>query len=148
RVARYEDRRNRVVDALRGKLASEPRCEGTFFVWLQLPPEVTTERLLTEHGVAVAPGEGFGPHGAGWARISLAVSDAVLDAGLGRVPAALAGEFPVRGRVPRDARTGRRPRVRSYVEGGRVDRHERKRLVDEALDRRHALRRIAAQRPL
>ena len=89
RVARYEDRRNRVVDALRGKLASEPRCEGTFFVWLQLPPPLTTERLLTEYRVAVAPGEGFGPRGAGWARISLAVSDAVLDAGLERVAAAL-----------------------------------------------------------
>jgi L-glutamine---4-(methylsulfanyl)-2-oxobutanoate aminotransferase len=89
RVARYERRRDHVLETLRGRAASEPRCEGTFFVWFQLPPGVTQELLLTEHRVAVAPGEGFGPRGAGWARISLAVSDAVLDEGLERLGAAL-----------------------------------------------------------
>jgi aspartate/methionine/tyrosine aminotransferase len=38
----------------------------------------------------VAPGEGFGPRGAGYARLSLAVSDGVLGAGLERLAAALA----------------------------------------------------------
>lgn len=36
-------------------------------------------------GVAVAPGEGFGSRGAGWARLSLAVSDETLDLGLERL---------------------------------------------------------------
>ena len=46
---------------------------------------LSAERLLAEHGVAVAPGEGFGPSGAGYARISLAVTDEVLDEGLRRL---------------------------------------------------------------
>jgi aspartate/methionine/tyrosine aminotransferase len=39
--------------------------------------------------VAVAPGEGFGDRGRGWARISLAVSDENLALGLERLSAAL-----------------------------------------------------------
>ena len=66
RVAAYERRR----DAIAGVLPDPPVCEGTFFVWLRLPEGLTAERLLAEHRVAVAPGEGFGPSGAGWARLS------------------------------------------------------------------------------
>jgi L-glutamine---4-(methylsulfanyl)-2-oxobutanoate aminotransferase len=51
---------------------------------------VTVDQLLLEHRVAVAPGEGFGVRGAGWARLSLAVRDDVLDHGLERLRAALA----------------------------------------------------------
>jgi aspartate/methionine/tyrosine aminotransferase len=50
---------------------------------------VTAERILAETRVAVAPGEGFGPRGAGHARLSLAVTDETLDAGLARLRAAL-----------------------------------------------------------
>lgn len=87
RRARYEARRDRVLEALPDTRAVS---EGTFFVWLELPPEVTAARLLAEHRVAVAPGRGFGELGAGWARISLAVSDETLAAGLERLRAALA----------------------------------------------------------
>jgi len=86
RRATYERRRDRVFDALPGV---EARSEGTFYVWLRLPDAVTAEQLLLEHRVAVAPGEGFGPSGAGWARLSLAVSDERLDAGLDRLRRAL-----------------------------------------------------------
>ena len=54
-------------------------CEGTFYVWLRLPEGLTADRLLVEERVAVAPGEGFGPSGAGWVRLSLAVTDAAID---------------------------------------------------------------------
>jgi L-glutamine---4-(methylsulfanyl)-2-oxobutanoate aminotransferase len=81
----YERRRDRAVAALGGL---DPRGEGTFFVWFRLPAGMTAERLLAEARVAVAPGEGFGERGAGWARLSLAVSDGVLDAGLARLRAA------------------------------------------------------------
>jgi aminotransferase len=84
RRALYEARRDRVLAALPGA-----RCEGTFFVWWPLPDGVTPELLLAEHRVAVAPGEGFGPSGYGWARISLATADERLDAGLERLRAAL-----------------------------------------------------------
>jgi aminotransferase len=87
RVATYERRR----DLLAGSLAAPIVCEGTFFVWLRLPEGLTAERLLEEHRVAVAPGEGFGPSGAGWARISLAVTDDVLAWGVERLAEAFAG---------------------------------------------------------
>ena len=40
-------------------------CEGTFYVWIRLPEGVTPARLLEEHRLVVAPGEGFGPSGRG-----------------------------------------------------------------------------------
>ena len=89
RRALYEARRDRVVAALP---ALSPRCEGTFFVWLDLPEGWSCERLLQEARVALAPGEGFGARGRGRARLSLAVSDETLDTGLGRLRQALAPE--------------------------------------------------------
>jgi L-glutamine---4-(methylsulfanyl)-2-oxobutanoate aminotransferase len=80
----YQRRRDRVREVL-----PDTVCEGTFYVWFELPPGLTTERLLTEHRLAVAPGEGFGPSGAGWARISLAVTDETLELGLERLADAL-----------------------------------------------------------
>ncbi len=68
---------------------SPPRGEGTFFVWFRLPDGLTPERLLEEHRVAIAPGEGFGERGRGWARLSLATADEALDLGLERLRAAL-----------------------------------------------------------
>jgi L-glutamine---4-(methylsulfanyl)-2-oxobutanoate aminotransferase len=65
-------------------------CEGTFFVWVKLPEGLTAQTLLEEHRVAVAPGEGFGPSGAGWARLSLAVSDEVIDLASARLADAFA----------------------------------------------------------
>jgi aminotransferase len=88
RTQLYERRRDLVLDAV-GELAAP--CEGTFYVWLRLPDDLTPERLLDEHRVVVAPGEGFGPSGRGWARLSLATSDDVLDLGLERLAAALSG---------------------------------------------------------
>ena len=87
RRATYERRRDRALVALEG---IEAQCEGTFFVWLRLPDGVTVDHLLVEHRVAVAPGEGFGKGGAGWTRLSLAVSDELLDRGLERLHAAFA----------------------------------------------------------
>ncbi len=89
RRALYEARRDRVLASL-GPLG--PRCEGTFFVWLPLPAGWTAERLLTETRVALAPGEGFGDRGRGHVRLSLAVADEFLDAGLARLRTALVRE--------------------------------------------------------
>jgi aminotransferase len=87
RVAAYQRRR----DAFAAAVPAPTVCEGTFFVWLRLPDGLTAERLLLEHRVAVAPGEGFGPSGAGWARISLAVSDERIELGAERLAEAFAG---------------------------------------------------------
>jgi aminotransferase len=80
----YQRRRDRVAEAL-GPIT----CEGTFYVWLKLPEGLTFETLLTEHRLVLAPGEGFGPSGAGWVRLSLAVTDETLERGLERLAAAL-----------------------------------------------------------
>jgi aminotransferase len=87
RVAAYERRRDRIADSLPGPIVSE----GTFFVWVRLPPGLTATRLLEEHCVAVAPGEGFGASGAGWVRLSLAVPDATIELGAERLQHAFAG---------------------------------------------------------
>ena len=89
RVADYERRRDRLVAAL----PERPVCEGTFFVWVRLPAGLTAERLLLEERVAVAPGEGFGPSGAGWARLSLAVDDDTIELGAERLGRAFAAAY-------------------------------------------------------
>ena len=86
RVADYERRRDVIVAAL----PDAPVCEGTFYIWVRLPHGLTAEALLAEHRVVVAPGEGFGPSGAGWVRISLAVDDEQIDAGAERLQRAFA----------------------------------------------------------
>jgi aminotransferase len=60
-------------------------------VWFRLPKGVGADDVLTRHRVALAPGEGFGARGAGWARISLATEDEPLAVGLERLAAALGG---------------------------------------------------------
>jgi aminotransferase len=87
RVALYQRRRDRVLETV-GDLAAP--CEGTFYVWIRLPDGLTPEHLLEEWRLVVAPGEGFGPAGAGWARLSLATPDELLDLGLERLSAAIA----------------------------------------------------------
>jgi L-glutamine---4-(methylsulfanyl)-2-oxobutanoate aminotransferase len=85
RVETYRRRRERVREVVPGVEA-----EGSFYLWWELPEGLTPDRLLAEHRVAVAPGEGFGSRGAGWARLSLAVTDEVLETGLARLHEALA----------------------------------------------------------
>ena len=80
RVETYRRRRERVRELL-----PDLECEGSFYLWWELPEGLTPELLLAEHRVAVAPGEGFGSRGAGWARLSLAVTDEVLETGLERL---------------------------------------------------------------
>jgi L-glutamine---4-(methylsulfanyl)-2-oxobutanoate aminotransferase len=84
RVETYRRRRDRVREVL-----PHVTAEGSFYLWWELPEGLTPEGLL-EHRVAVAPGEGFGPLGEGWARLSLAVTDEVLETGLDRLETALA----------------------------------------------------------
>jgi aminotransferase len=71
RRAVYQRRRDVLAAALPGLTPPE----GTFYAWWRLPGGLTAERLLDEHRVAVAPGEGFGERGRGWVRLSLAIPD-------------------------------------------------------------------------
>ena len=56
-------------------------CEGPSTSGSSSPRASPPRRLLTEHRVVLAPGEGFGPSGAGYARLCLAVSDETLETG-------------------------------------------------------------------
>ena len=86
RVEAYERRRDLMVSAL----PDAPVSEGSFYMWVRLPEGLTADRLLLEHRVGVAPGEGFGPSGAGWARLSVAVTDAEIELGAERLSRAFA----------------------------------------------------------
>jgi aspartate/methionine/tyrosine aminotransferase len=85
----YHQRRDRSVELLSeaGLLLSTPH--GAFYVMADTSPTgmegyELCRRLVTEYGVAAAPGETFGPSGTGMARISLATALDDLEAGIGR----------------------------------------------------------------
>ena len=89
RRAVYERRRDALVGALRAAGAQLAVPEGTFYEWWRLPDGLDAATLLARHRVAVAPGEGFGARGAGWARLSLAVRDEDIAEGAARLVGAL-----------------------------------------------------------
>ena len=82
----YRRRRDALVERL-GDTVTVP--EGTFYAWWRLPDGVTVEELVERARVGLAPGEGFGARGAGWARISLAVPDEDVVEGAERLAGAL-----------------------------------------------------------
>jgi aminotransferase len=90
RRAVYEARRDRLVAKLRAAGAEIASPEGTFYAWWRLPEGVTIARLIEEARVGLAPGEGFGARGEGWARLSLAVPDEDVDEAANRLAGALA----------------------------------------------------------
>jgi len=81
-VARYQDRRDALLDGFRslGWQGDKPR--GTMFVWLPIPAGFTaqgwTEHLIDKAGVVVSPGNAFGPGGDGFFRVSLIADKPVL----------------------------------------------------------------------
>lgn len=86
----YRERRDLAVEALRrnGLLASEPH--GAFYVLADVARATRdtyalARRLVTEHGLAVAPGETFGPAGSGLVRLSLATDRGKLAEGIRRL---------------------------------------------------------------
>jgi aspartate aminotransferase/aminotransferase len=96
----YRRRRDTAVDGLRehGLLVTVPR--GAFYIFADISRATldTTEfsrRLVTEHGVAVGPGDTFGSHAAGLVRISLAAADDDIAEGIERLATAVQ-EWPAR----------------------------------------------------
>ena len=85
RRATYERR----AGLLARKVPGVAPPEGTFYAWWQLPDGLSAERLLGELRVGVAPGEGFGARGRGWARLSLAIPDEDVAEAADRIAAAL-----------------------------------------------------------
>ncbi len=69
-VAAFEQRRDVVLDGLEDMGLSVPTPEGAFYAMPEVPEGWADEVL--DRGVVVVPGEAFGEHGKGYARLSYA----------------------------------------------------------------------------
>ncbi|HZP57576.1 MAG TPA: LL-diaminopimelate aminotransferase [Dehalococcoidia bacterium] len=87
----YQRRRDKVVAALRklGLQVTPPKA--SLYVWAKVPGGMTSaqfaERLLDDAAVIVTPGNGYGPSGEGYVRLSLTLPDERVDEGLRRIAA-------------------------------------------------------------
>ncbi len=88
-LAVYQKRRDLLIGGLNrmGWEVKMPR--STFYCWIPVPPGSTSAelvmRFLNEMNIVVTPGNGFGPNGEGYFRISLTVDDAKLEEALERI---------------------------------------------------------------
>ncbi|WP_299269892.1 pyridoxal phosphate-dependent aminotransferase [Halorientalis sp.] len=79
-VAAFEERRDVLLDGLADIGLDCPTPEGAFYAMPQVPDGFVDE--VVDRGVVVVPGEAFGEHGAGYARISYAVNVETLKTAL------------------------------------------------------------------
>ncbi|MFB6077428.1 MAG: pyridoxal phosphate-dependent aminotransferase [Halarchaeum sp.] len=81
-VAAFEERRDVLLDGLEDMGLEVPTPNGAFYAMPEVPDGWVDE--VIDRGVVVVPGDAFGEHGAGYARISYATSmeniEAALDA--------------------------------------------------------------------
>jgi aspartate aminotransferase len=76
----FEERRDLVLDALEDMGLDVPTPQGAFYVMPRVPDGWVDE--VIDRGVVVVPGEAFGDHGAGHARISYATDIGTLEEAL------------------------------------------------------------------
>ncbi|WP_281975735.1 aminotransferase class I/II-fold pyridoxal phosphate-dependent enzyme [Halobacillus litoralis] len=73
----YEDRLDMMMKALQEMNIEADKPRGTFFIWAKVPGGHTSqafaEKMLSEAGVIITPGNAFGSKGEGYFRISLSV---------------------------------------------------------------------------
>ena len=73
----YEDRRNIFCKGLEEVGISYYPPKATFYVWFEVPNGTSskefTAKLLTEVGIVVTPGVGFGKFGEGYVRVSITI---------------------------------------------------------------------------
>jgi LL-diaminopimelate aminotransferase len=88
-IATYRRRRDLLCDGLKsmGIVVEPPR--GSIYLWVPVPDGHTSESfttfLLDKADIVVAPGNGYGPSGAGYVRFSLTIDDARLEEGVERL---------------------------------------------------------------
>jgi LL-diaminopimelate aminotransferase len=87
--ARYQRRRDLVIDKLLSMGLSVTSPRGGLYIWARVPQGYTsvefTDDLLEQVGVVVTPGVGYGGNGEGYVRLSLTIPDASLVKGLSRL---------------------------------------------------------------
>ena len=91
------DRNNHIVERRRDLVAEKLKELGiefknpqaTFYFWCKVPGQETSKdfctRVLKETGVSVTPGNGFGPGGEGYFRISITASEVRLQEAMERL---------------------------------------------------------------
>ncbi len=85
----YQKRRDKVVATLNeiGVPAVAPK--GALYIWTPIPDGYTSaafaQKLLDDADVVVTPGNGYGPGGEGYIRLSLTIPDDQIDEGLRRL---------------------------------------------------------------
>lgn len=88
-LAVYTRRRAAIVPGLEKMGLEVWPTKGTFYIWARVPEGLTSAdwatRLLTEAGVVVTPGNGFGDAGEGWFRIALSAPQARLEEAVARM---------------------------------------------------------------
>jgi LL-diaminopimelate aminotransferase len=82
----YQARRDRVLNTLTSLGISAIVPKASLYIWARCPhgykSEDFVEDLLEQVGVVVTPGNGYGPSGEGFFRISLTINDQSLEKGL------------------------------------------------------------------
>ncbi len=90
----YRERRDRMAAALEAVGWPVRRPSMALYLWLALPPQAQAKgwdsetfaaALLEATGVALTPGNGFGPGGEGWLRLALVHPVEELEAGAARI---------------------------------------------------------------
>ena len=84
----YQNRRDKVVKTLNSMGIKTNVPKASLYIWAHCPEGYKSaefaEDLLEQVGVVVTPGTGYGPHGEGFFRISLTITDASLEKGLSK----------------------------------------------------------------
>lgn len=85
----YQKRRNTLVDGLNQLGWATPKPKAAFYVWAPVPPGYTSQelaaRLLKDAHIVVTPGNGFGPNGEGYFRMSLTIQESRLEEAVQRI---------------------------------------------------------------
>ena len=85
----YEKRRDLLVESLNQLGWKIQKPKATFYVWASVPPGSTSQefalRLLKEANLIVTPGNGFGPNGEGYFRMSLTVPEERIQEAVRRI---------------------------------------------------------------
>jgi LL-diaminopimelate aminotransferase len=87
----YQRRRDELVGVLREIGLQVVPPKASLYIWVRIPQGYTSAGfvtlLLDETGVAVTPGNGYGPSGEGYIRLSITTPDADLHEGVDRLRA-------------------------------------------------------------
>ncbi|MFQ5901725.1 MAG: LL-diaminopimelate aminotransferase [Thermodesulfobacteriota bacterium] len=85
----YQERRDILVKALKEIGLNVEPPKAAFYLWFDVPKGYTSQdfatHLLSNEGIVVTPGNGFGKYGEGYIRMSLTVKEERIEEAVGRI---------------------------------------------------------------